>query len=191
MSDVKCERYKDYLDLGESFLNNFLSLPRRCQAALLGATMMPNNGIYEMIAVRGNLNYDDCKSPIEKILALAYEIVIYDIGFPECELLQLYPQEEIVVDDKRYYADFLLDTENVGGIKRDHPLKLIIECDGHEFHEKTKEQVILRNERDLSLKMAGYDILHFSGSEIYRNPFECAVKIFDYAVSKIGHYEVA
>lgn len=56
----------------------------------------------------------------------------------------------------------------------------MIECDGHEFHEKTKEQVIYDNEREYKLKSAGYDVLHFSGSEIYNNPYECAEKTLNY-----------
>jgi hypothetical protein len=28
--------------------------------------------------------------------------------------------------------------------------------------------------------MAGYDVLHFSGSEIYNNPVECVAKVINY-----------
>lgn len=190
MKRLNKEEYKSCIDWGESLLDDLSILPRRCQAALLGGALIPDNGISEMVGVRGNLDYSECKSPIEKIFSVCYEIMIYSIGFPECELIYLHPQEEITVAGKKYYADFLIDTERVGGIKHDNPLRLIIECDGHEFHEKTKEQVIQRNERDLALKMAGYDILHFSGSEIYRNPYECAIQTIEYALLKIGNYEV-
>ena len=63
------------------------------------------------------------------------------------------------------------------------PIKLIVECDGHEFHEKTKDQVEKRNKRDYNLKMQGFDILHFSGSEIYKDPVGCARKCIDYIIA--------
>lgn len=49
--------------------------------------------------------------------------------------------------------------------------KIIIECDGHDYHEKTKEQSKHDKERDRFLTSQGYKILRFSGSEIY-NDFE-------------------
>lgn len=58
--------------------------------------------------------------------------------------------------------------------------KLAIECDGHDFHEKTKAQVVKRNQRDMSLKKSGIDVIHFSGSQIYSDPFGCARELIDY-----------
>ena len=46
---------------------------------------------------------------------------------------------------------------------------VIIECDGHDFHEKTKEQVTKDKIRERFLVENGYKVLRFSGSEIYNN----------------------
>lgn len=50
---------------------------------------------------------------------------------------------------------------------------IAIELDGHEFHEKTKQQVTRRNQRDRELISAGWTVLRFSGSEFYADPFGC------------------
>lgn len=50
------------------------------------------------------------------------------------------------------------------------PLKVAIEFDGHEFHERSKEQVARRNHRDRVLQIAGWTALHFSGSEFHADP---------------------
>lgn len=57
---------------------------------------------------------------------------------------------------------------------------LIIECDGHEFHEKTKEQARNDKRRDRSMIIDGFKILRFTGSEIWENPIAVAEEIFGY-----------
>lgn len=52
--------------------------------------------------------------------------------------------------------------------------RLAIECDGHEFHEKTKEQAAHDKARDRALVAAGWPVMRFTGSEIHADPFACA-----------------
>lgn len=131
--------------------------------------------------------YDEkCKSPIEHIFSLAFEIMNFVLhkGF----IVDLTSQAEILTRNKCYIADFLFDTEEIGDediIKQCKPYKLVIECDGHEFHERTKEQVKKNNQRDYDLMMMGYEVLHFSGSQIYNEPFKCAQETLELIFSKI------
>lgn len=134
----------------------------------------------------GEFDYSDCQSPIEEIFAVAYDLRLASEPFPECEVLCLKRQGKIVVNNKTYYADFLLDVESNRFFTVENNFKLVIECDGHEFHEKTKEQVEKRNNRDMDLKSAGYDVIHFSGSQIFKDPMGCANKVFDYIKGKVG-----
>lgn len=116
--------------------------------------------------------YAECKSPIETI----FNIVFDEINIMNGLDFVLEKQFEITVKDGTHYVlDFAYITENI---------KLAIECDGHEFHEKTKEQVAYGNKRDYDLKMCDFDVLHFSGSEIYNDPLECAEKVVKYIVKK-------
>jgi very-short-patch-repair endonuclease len=57
--------------------------------------------------------------------------------------------------------------------------KIVIECDGHDFHERTKEQASRDKERDRLLQTAGYVVLRFTGSEIWRNPEKCVQQVDD------------
>lgn len=58
---------------------------------------------------------------------------------------------------------------------------VIVELDGHEFHERTKEQAQRDKARDRYLVKAGYTVIHFTGSEVWTNPFACAQETFEIA----------
>lgn len=60
--------------------------------------------------------------------------------------------------------------------------RLIVECDGHDFHERTKEQAKKDRSRDRLSVMEGYDCFRFTGSEIWNDPWGCAEQITDWAV---------
>ena len=91
-----------------------------------------------------------------------------------------------------YRVDFLLqfiDTERVDNNPDPktgrYPCKevyhnLVIECDGHDFHEKTKAQASKDKERDRILQKCGYPVFRYSGSVIYKDPTRCANECLDY-----------
>ena len=132
---------------------------------------------------------EGCKSPIEQIFRFAYELVSYK-NFEDGKFwLHIYPQEKIKANGHRYVADFLFvsffEDDGKGSFDYCKPLKVVIECDGHEFHEKTKEQVIRTNQRNYDLSLENFEILHFSGSEIVNNPLACAEKAYDFIDQKL------
>lgn len=61
---------------------------------------------------------------------------------------------------------------------------LIIECDGHEFHERTKEQATKDKTRDRFLVSSGYAVMRFTGSEIWDNPFIAASEALDFLMAE-------
>ena len=63
-------------------------------------------------------------------------------------------------------------------------VECVIECDGHDFHEKTKEQVARGKRRDRDLISMGYDVIHFSGSEIWHDVDACSQYICDFIEKK-------
>lgn len=186
------KRHRD----GELDLFYFNQMPDRCKElffwylgeSALGRTNNDAGGFYLMSSF---YIPDECNSPIEKLFYFAYSIVDFEHEGGNDPSFYLVPQNEIHANGKTYYADFLFDTTNMleDGNISEYPLKLVIECDGHEFHEKTKEQVKRGNERDYNLKVAGYDILHFSGSEIYNKPIQCASRVYEYIKSKTGKWK--
>lgn len=181
---------------GELDLLHFNQMPDRCkelffwylEESTLGHTKNDACGFYMMT------NFyipDECKSPIEQLFYYAYSIVDFENEGGDCHSLYILPQEEIHANGKTYYADFVFDSDYLkdDGDIPENPLKLVIECDGHEFHERTKEQVKRGNERDYNLKSVGYDILHFSGSQIHNEPITCAKKVYEYIKNKTGEWK--
>jgi very-short-patch-repair endonuclease len=97
-------------------------------------------------------------------------------------MLLVRPQAEM--KDRR--TDFLihaLDWRDMEDLKW---RRLIVECDGHDFHERTKEQVKRDRSRDRKAIMEGFDCFRFTGSEIWNDPWGCAEQITDWAVKGWG-----
>jgi very-short-patch-repair endonuclease len=70
-----------------------------------------------------------------------------------------------------YRVDFLFGSQ----MSDNDPLCLVaVECDGHEFHEKTKQQAARDKGRDRDLTSNGIKVFRFTGSEIWKNPGACA-----------------
>ncbi len=59
---------------------------------------------------------------------------------------------------------------------------IAIYCDGHDFHERTKEQAERDRSIDRKLQEAGIVVMRFTGREIYRDAHACA-----YAVARMFH----
>jgi hypothetical protein len=70
-------------------------------------------------------------------------------------------------------------------------LNIAIEVDGHDFHERTREQVINRNNRDLQLQAAGWQVFHFSGSQVHNDPEGCLDAVMGVAVKKVRNIYLA
>lgn len=176
----------------EEFTEWFDKFPMKCKEMffkrLFWLSKHGNSDVETLILTTELL--DKAESPIELILQYALLLTMYLYpGYYGAPLVLLF-NEPIDGLSKNYRADIFFDCDEQPYGEFDG-YKLVIECDGHEFHEKTKEQVEYRNERDLELKKHGIDVLHFSGSQIYNNPFKCAFQIIELIVSKdrSGEYE--
>jgi very-short-patch-repair endonuclease len=64
------------------------------------------------------------------------------------------------------------------------PPLLAVECDGHDFHEKTKEQAARDKARDRFLTQVGCHVMRFAGSEVAKNPRDCAQEVMDWLISR-------
>ncbi len=61
-------------------------------------------------------------------------------------------------------------------------IKLIVECDGFKYHN-SKEIFERDRKRDRLLKSKGYQVIRFSGAEIYRDPVGVSEELFDFIES--------
>lgn len=116
---------------------------------------------------------EGCESPIERLFSIELNEALSDskLNFM-FDVIECIPQYAIKIfpnttNEKTYRIDFLVKLHD---LKNDKEYGFAIECDGHEFHEKTKEQVAKDKKRDRDLLRAGVIPIRFSGSEIYENP---------------------
>ena len=64
--------------------------------------------------------------------------------------------------------------------------KIIVECDGHDFHERTKEQAERDRSRDRHAIANGLQVMRFTGSELWRDPWGCASEFLTFAAKDWG-----
>lgn len=89
-------------------------------------------------------------------------------------MLILQPQAQL----EGWRVDFLIYAWEFGRVSgKAQWRRLIVECDGHDFHERTKEQAAKDRGRDREFQLRGYSILRFTGSELYANPLACARQV--------------
>lgn len=72
----------------------------------------------------------------------------------------------------KYRVDFVLQQSRC--VPDEHYPAVIVELDGHDFHDKDKRQRAYEKSRDRFLVREGYRVLHFTGSEVVKDPFACA-----------------
>lgn len=118
------------------------------------------------------------KSPIEAIMAA--ELLFTDNGYgmvawgpvDTASIGPFHPRLTIQESMFGYIADFCIRVHS-----GDLVHTLVVECDGHAFHEKTKEQAQHDKARDRAMVSNGVRVLRFTGSEIFRDSNKCAIEI--------------
>jgi very-short-patch-repair endonuclease len=120
-------------------------------------------------------------SPIEATFFLAIQAVLKDEQYFRTQLREaeashicgIEPQKPV----EKFIVDFVISVINERSGKRH---LLAVECDGHDFHERTKEQARKDRSRDRRLQELGYTVYRFTGSEIHRDPIKCAETVHDW-----------
>lgn len=148
-----------------------------------------------------------CESPVEQILLAAlYEYWQADANTTlnriQCHLAANYPawdgiflacaepqrSPETALTDNIYRADlYIFITRFRHNLDKTWPEfgRLVVEVDGHDYHERTKAQASYDKKRDRDLILEGYRVIRFSGSDVYNHPHECAEDI-DFHVNDIA-----
>lgn len=134
------------------------------------------------------------ESPIEIALSLSLGMIararhfalLYDFGAGRCigdvdGEVSLKIQPQVPIED--YRIDCLLTMQVIEQFDDDLRIfskQVVVECDGHEFHERTKEQVAKDKQRDRFLQTRSLTVFHFTGSEIWTDVFKCAEEVVEY-----------
>jgi len=141
--------------------------------------------------------FQDCQSPIEKALlaklylAGDYWYINWRGGVSLCRNISKtdYSINDFMHDPRSDMSVGIMPQAKIAGYTVDiminavfqpsskNQLKIVIECDGHDFHEKTKEQASKDKKRDRDLQKLGFMVFRYSGSDIYRNIDVCVEEI--------------
>lgn len=91
----------------------------------------------------------------------------------------------------KYRVDFLLTQNGISPTEQLSPV--VVELDGHDFHDKDKNQRAYEKSRDRFLVKAGYKVLHFTGSEVVADPYKVAFEALSLmgmcSVSAVNEYD--
>lgn len=83
------------------------------------------------------------------------------------------PQFTINGPDKKYRVDFAFLEPAWSTVK----CRVAVELDGHQFHERTKQQATADKRRDRQLQALGWRVLRFTGSEVWADPSDCVEQV--------------
>lgn len=120
--------------------------------------------------------YHPTDSPIERLFLIAFWLVGTDsggviFGEPPGKMDDwFFILEQASID--KYRADFV-----IGLVEYPNAQRVVVECDGHDYHERTKEQASHDRRRDRHMQSAGYKVFRFTGSDLHRNAIECAEEV--------------
>jgi len=115
-----------------------------------------------------------CESPIEQLMIAEIFAIGMRDGINNGKPFDRFcPQYKVGV----YRIDIALFLE-LGS----NSYKLAIECDGHDYHERTEKQARRDKKKDRYLQSQGWLIARFTGSEIYKNPCKCLEKAIDMVI---------
>lgn len=107
--------------------------------------------------LKKRFDYSKLESPIEKMMAESLESYL---DLSSCEIIL---QHKVL----KYRLDIVIDSEEYG--------KILIECDGKEFHDHAKDL-----HRDLNILEDGeiLGIFRFNGSDINKHLIDCLYSIY-------------
>lgn len=143
------------------------------------------DGIDEMFAV--------CESPIEEIFLAAFSDPEFAFSW-ESSFIYNHPDSDGCLPNRIGTTEYgpLAIQHKIGKYRVDFAMTpapskwLAIELDGHDFHERTKEQAQRDKSRDREIQAAGWHVVRFTGSEVWKSPTKCVRETLAIAASMRG-----
>ena len=118
-----------------------------------------------------------CESPIEQLFLIALEKIAYKERLGSRDFVWA---SQYHIPSTKFRVDFILMAMDGEFTKC-----AAVECDGHDFHEKTKAQAAYDKQRDRFFTRKGLPVFHYTGSEIWNDAYRCAREVFDYLYDRI------
>lgn len=162
---------------------------------LIEAQNMPQNLVdlwQKNLNALNNLLIEDLsktESPIEKMFLMEFNLIklIKPDKLPPESYFELIPQAQIVKGSHKYRVDFKIDVDlldRVGMPESPTETIIFIELDGHDFHEKTKQQATNDKIRERALSDKCDALLRYTGSEVYQNPYQIVSDVLKHVADK-------
>lgn len=93
----------------------------------------------------------------------SFNMEIPNVVLPVEHISSIVPQYKVTTDTgKVYYLDFAIFYQDYFG----NPCCIDLECDGHDYHERTPEQASHDKERDRELQKLGWFVARYTGRDI-------------------------
>jgi very-short-patch-repair endonuclease len=99
--------------------------------------------------------------------------VVHEAGLESWLTITIRPQVPVGA----YVADFVVSSSENDRQTKPWSTRVAVEIDGHDFHEKTKEQAAHDKRRDRFFTSQGLPFLRFTGSELVKAPAKCAREV--------------
>lgn len=107
--------------------------------------------------------------------------------------VEIYPQREIEVGEKTFRVDFLLHATGKRFLPRrdncwtidERSLNVVVEIDGHDFHERNKAQAQRDKSRDRLLHKHGYQVIRYTGSEVFGDVYGVVRELAELILAKL------
>jgi very-short-patch-repair endonuclease len=135
----------------------------------------------EMLAVKP-------ESPIERdyligllVMSHVMPILSFDDG-TTAHYVHSAPLPDIKVELQKHLPPYRVDFFLTLSSKGEQIGTIVVECDGHDFHERTKHQAARDRSRDRALTLDGHMVLRFTGSEIHNDVGHCAEETLNAAI---------
>lgn len=201
---MKKEELLSVLDKADSNCYDFLKLCDKAKALIFDYInqVYSADDLLSVLDGYGILQYN--LSPIEQIFHIAF--YLYCLRFyefnNECDYLdelgipihamfmeEIIPQKKIKCCNKTYIIDFVIDFSRIlSNQKHIYPklkkLKYAIELDGFDYHSK-KDQMNKDYERENNIKKDGYNVIRFTGSQVFNSPYSCVDTLISIMVNDI------
>lgn len=131
-----------------------------------------------------------CESPIELALAVAmahrasttgdlFDIALRREPSASRTFARIFAQKTI----EQWRVDFWVEFREVDRA-------IVIECDGHDWHERTPEQAARDKGRDRYFAERGIPVMRFTGREIWRDPLACADQVVNAIINIYTDWQI-
>lgn len=172
---------------GDNSIWSEVDEPVYSPAGVLAQSMLRSAGVQLSRHLRA------CESPIEEAMLVSListglqlgdlvEVGGFTVGWDDglssaVKTLLVKPQFKV----EKFRADFRVSLrKQPRGREESREASVLVECDGHDYHERTKDQARRDKSRDRKLQALGHQVLRFTGSEIWADPLLVASEVVDH-----------